>query len=193
MQEIVFATNNPNKLEEIRQIFGKQVKILSLKDINCSEELPETQASLEGNALQKAKYVNEHYGFDCFADDTGLEVHALEGRPGVYSARYAGPECSSEENIEKLLNEMKGKPERKAVFRTVIAWVSEKGNLTFEGAVNGKISENRKGTKGFGYDPIFIPAGYNESFAQMSAEQKNGISHRRRAVDAFSTAFLAGQ
>ena len=183
--QIVFATNNNNKIKEIRAILGDRFKVLSLSDIQCDEELPETTETLEGNALQKAQYVFDNYGHACFADDTGLEVSALSGRPGVYSARYAGQDCSSSDNIEKLLNEMKGVDDRSARFRTVIAWVKKDDFQLFEGQVEGEISTDIRGEGGFGYDPVFIPSGYNSSFAEMSSEEKNAISHRKRAMEKF--------
>jgi XTP/dITP diphosphohydrolase len=183
--QIVFATNNANKIAEIRAIVGERIQILSLSDIQCDEELPETSETLEGNALQKAQYVFDHYGHVCFADDTGLEVSALEGRPGVYSARYAGKECSSADNIEKLLNEMNGKEDRTAQFRTVIAWVKKDDFQLFEGQVEGVISTIIRGEGGFGYDPVFIPSGFEQSFAEMLPTEKNAISHRKRAMDKF--------
>lgn len=183
--QIVFATNNENKIKEIRAIVGDDLEILSLSDIQCDEELPETSDTLEGNALQKAQYVKDHYGHDCFADDTGLEVSALDGRPGVYSARYAGPDCSSSDNIKKLMQEMTGQENRSAQFRTVIAWVKKDDFQLFEGQVEGEISSEIRGEGGFGYDPLFIPSGFDKSFAEMSSDEKNAISHRKRAMDKF--------
>jgi XTP/dITP diphosphohydrolase len=183
--QIVFATNNANKIKEIRAILGDRIDVLSLSDIQCDEELPETTETLEGNALQKAQYVLDHYGYECFADDTGLEVSALSGRPGVYSARYAGPDCSSSDNIKKLLTEMKGKQDRSAQFRTVIAWVKKEDFQLFEGQVEGEISTEIRGEGGFGYDPVFIPSGHNFSFAEMSSDEKNAISHRKKAMEKF--------
>jgi XTP/dITP diphosphohydrolase len=185
MKKLVFASNNPNKLKEIQDVLAN-VEILSLKDIECFDELPETQDTLEGNAFQKAQYVKDHFGFDCFADDTGLMVEALDGRPGVYSARYAGPDCSSEENMDLLLKELSEKDNRKAKFSTVIALVTEKDQQSFEGSVEGVILEARSGSEGFGYDPIFKPESSDVSFAQMSKSDKNKISHRGRAVKKFS-------
>ncbi|HEY6161623.1 MAG TPA: non-canonical purine NTP diphosphatase [Bacteroidia bacterium] len=180
---IVFATNNKNKIYEVSRSIGERIKLLSLEEIGCSEELPETQATLEGNALQKARYVFEKYGADCFADDTGLEIAALEGRPGVYSARYAGEEKNAEHNMKKVLEEMEGKADRSAKFRTVIALVTGGKEYLFEGAVEGMILEKKQGGKGFGYDPIFSPlSNPGISFAQMSIEEKNKISHRGIAV-----------
>lgn len=185
--KIVFATNNSHKLEEIRQILGKSIEVLSLADINCHEDIPETAPTIEGNAMMKARYVYDKYGTPCFADDTGLEVEALDGAPGVYSARYAGGEGhDSEANMRKLLHEMEGKENRSARFRTVIALIEQKDGQpvahTFEGRIEGRISDEKRGTSGFGYDPIFVPEGYEQSFAELGNEIKNKISHRARAV-----------
>jgi len=180
--KIVFATNNPNKLAEIRQLMPKGIVILSLKDINCFEELPETSETLEDNAAQKAFYVFDNYGQNCFADDTGLEIDALDGRPGVYSARYAGLECKPEDNIQKILEEMKGEMNRDASFRTIISLVIDGEEFQFEGEVEGQIIPEKWGKKGFGYDPIFLADGHEKSFAQMSMEEKGAISHRGLAV-----------
>lgn len=185
--KIVFATNNSHKLEEIRQILGKSIEVLSLADINCHEDIPETAPTIEGNAMMKARYVYDKYGTPCFADDTGLEVDALDGAPGVYSARYAGGEGhDSEANMRKLLHEMEGKENRRAQFRTVIALIEQKDGKpvahTFEGKIEGHISDEKRGTSGFGYDPIFVPEGYEQSFAELGNEIKNKISHRARAV-----------
>lgn len=185
--KIVFATNNSHKLEEIRQILGKSIEVLSLADINCHEDIPETAPTIEGNAMMKARYVYDKYGTPCFADDTGLEVEALDGAPGVYSARYAGGEGhDSEANMRKLLHELEGKENRRAQFRTVIALIEQKDGKpvahTFEGKIEGHISNEKRGTSGFGYDPIFVPEGYEQSFAELGNEIKNKISHRARAV-----------
>lgn len=182
MQEIVFATNNQHKLSELRRIAGDRFHILSLADIDCHEEIPETADTLEGNALQKARYVKEHYGYDCFADDTGLMVDALGGAPGVYSARYAGPGHDSAANMRLLLENMEGKADRKARFMTVIALILNGEELTFEGRVEGEILTAPEGDGGFGYDPVFRPEGEAVSFALMSADAKNAISHRGRAT-----------
>jgi len=180
--KLVFATNNAHKLEEVRQILGERFNVLSLNDINCHEDIPETADTFQGNALQKARYVKEHYGYDCFADDTGLEVTALNGAPGVHSARYAGNH-DSEANMTKLLAELKEKSDRSAQFRTVIALLLNGQEVLFEGIVKGKIATERHyGDGGFGYDPLFIPDGYTQTFSQMSSESKNLISHRGRAV-----------
>ena len=184
--KLVFATNNKHKLEEVRDIVGDRVEILSLNDINCNDEIPETADTLQGNALIKARYIYEKYGVDCFADDTGLEVEALDGAPGVYSARYAGDECDSEANMQKLLQNLTGKSERSAQFRTVIALIINGEEKLFNGVVKGEISTGKMGDSGFGYDPIFIPEGFSQSFAQMSSEMKNSISHRFRATEQLS-------
>lgn len=180
--KLVFATNNRHKLDEVRAIVGDRIEILSLNDIGCHEDIPETADTLQGNALIKARYIYEKYGADCFADDTGLEVEELGGEPGVYSARYAGEECSSEANMKKLLHNLKGKKNRNAQFRTVIALIIDGEEKLFNGIVKGSITEEKRGDSGFGYDPIFVPEGFSESFAQMSSEQKNSISHRYRAT-----------
>ena len=184
---LVFATNNQHKLEEIRSILGSRFEILSLNDIGCHVDIPETANTLEGNAIQKARYIVDHYGYDCFADDTGLEVPALGGEPGVHSARYAeGTDHNSEANMQKLLHRLEGVDDRRAQFRTVIclARKGDSSNYTlFEGVVKGTISKEKQGTEGFGYDPIFVPEGYNESFAQLGMDVKNHISHRARAVE----------
>ena len=188
--KLVFATNNQHKLDEVRKITAGNTEIVSLSDINCHEEIPETADTLEGNALQKARYIKEHFGYDCFADDTGLEVEALHNAPGVYSARYAGPGHDSEANMNKLLHEMEGKENRKARFRTVIALILEGKEYLFEGAVNGTIIKEKKGGSGFGYDPIFMPDTYAQTFAEMGNDIKNRISHRAEAVKKL-TAFLS--
>lgn len=182
MQDIVFATNNAHKLDEIRRITEGRFRILSLREIGCNEELPETADTLEGNALMKARYVKTHYGYDCFADDTGLMVDALDGAPGVYSARYAGPGHDSAANMALLLRNLSGIDRRSARFVTVIALIIGGQELTFEGRVEGEILTEAHGTAGFGYDPIFKPLESPVSFAEMSAEAKNAISHRGRAT-----------
>ena len=180
--ELVFATNNAHKLEEVRQILGDRFVIRSLKEIGCTEDIPETGDTFQDNALQKARYVKEHYGYDCFADDTGLEVTALGGAPGVHSARYAGNH-DSEANMTKLLHQLEKKFDRSAQFRTVVALILNGQEVLFEGIVTGKIATERHyGDGGFGYDPIFVPDGYTETFSQMSSQGKNLISHRGRAV-----------
>ena len=181
--KLVFASGNPHKLKEIADILGEGYTLLSLKDIGCQEDIPEPWPSLEENALAKARYVSSNYGLDCFADDTGLEVEALEGRPGVKSARYAGPGKNSHDNMMKLLQEMEGITNRRARFRAVIALIHDGQEFLFEGIVNGHITHEPRGKGGFGYDPVFIPEGYAQTFAELSAEIKNGISHRFRATD----------
>jgi len=180
--KIVFATNNPNKLKEIQSLMPTGIEILSLKEIGCTEDIPETGDTLEANAFQKAHYLKEHYGYDCFADDTGLEVESLNGAPGVYSARYAGPERSAEANMAKILEELKGTENRKAQFRTAIALILNGEEQVFEGKVEGHISKAKQGEEGFGYDPIFLPENNQRSFAQMTMAEKGAISHRGRAV-----------
>ncbi len=182
-RKLVFATNNPHKLEEIKAILGDKIEILSLSDINCHADIPETSDTLEGNARQKSLYIYEHYGMDCFADDTGLEVESLNGAPGVYSARYAGDGHDSQANMRKLLNEMKEKNDRRARFRTVISLIEKGEEQQFEGIVQGEILRETRGSSGFGYDPIFKPEGYEETFAELGNEIKNKISHRARAVN----------
>ncbi len=182
MIELVFATNNPHKLDEIKAAVGDGIKILSLKEIGCFDDIPETAQTLEGNASQKSFYIYNKYGNNCFADDTGLEVEAFDGRPGVYSARYAGPGHDHEKNMDKVLSELKDKQNRKARFRTVISLIIEGKEYFFEGIVKGIILKERHGKKGFGYDPIFQPEGYQESFAEMDLAEKNKISHRGIAV-----------
>ncbi len=176
--KLVFATNNKHKLEEVREILGKKFEILSLKDINCFEEIPETQNTIEGNASQKANYIYEKYKINCFADDTGLMIDALNGAPGVYSARYAGENCSYEDNVNKVLSELEGNTERNAYFKTVISLIINGKEYTFDGVVKGKITESKKGISGFGYDPIFLPEGKTKTFAELNSEEKNEISHR---------------
>lgn len=182
MKDIVFATNNAHKADEIRQILKGRYNLLTLADIGCHDDIPETAETLEGNAELKARYVHERYGYDCFADDTGLEVEALDGAPGVYSARYAGPGHDSQANMAKLLGELEGKENRNARFRTVIALVIGGDMVLVDGIVEGHITEIPSGNDGFGYDPVFMPSGYDRTFAQMSADEKNAISHRGRAV-----------
>lgn len=180
--KLCFATNNKGKLSEIQGMLGNNFRILSLQDIGCTEELPETESTIEGNSLQKASYVFNKYNINCFADDTGLEVDALDGAPGVISARYAGPECSPQDNMDLLLDKLEGEQNRKANFRTVITLIIDGKVHAFEGKVNGTILKEQKGTKGFGYDPIFLPEGLEKSFAEISQEEKNAISHRGRAI-----------
>ena len=192
--KIVFATNNQHKLQEIRDILGSNYEVVSLKEIGCNVDIPETGNTLEENALQKAQYIYDHYHISCFADDTGLEVETLNGAPGVHSARYAeGTDHDSEANMAKLLRELEGKENRQARFRTVICYIEKQAVCPcgctsikkvhqFEGIVNGSIATEKHGTEGFGYDPIFVPEGYDKSFAELGEEIKNGISHRARAV-----------
>lgn len=182
MKKIVFATNNINKLRELRDIVGDKYEILGLKDIGCDVDIPETSDTLEGNAEIKARFIKEYYGYDCFADDTGLEVDALDGAPGVMSARYAGDNHDSLANMELLLSNMKDKENRKARFRTVIALNINDEIKLMDGIVNGVITHSPQGEKGFGYDPIFKPDGYEETFAMMNSELKNSISHRGKAT-----------
>ena len=184
--KLVFATNNEHKLQEVRDIIGSGVEILSLSDINCNDDIPETADTLDGNALIKARYIYEKYNVNCFADDTGLEVDALDGAPGVYSARYAGDAHDSEANMKKLLENLTGKNNRDAQFRTVIALIIDGEEKLFNGIVKGKITEEKRGNSGFGYDPIFVPEGYSKSFAQMDSSTKNSISHRYRATKQLS-------
>lgn len=180
--QLCFATNNAHKLKELQQMVGPGIKLLSLKDIGCTEEIPETGNTLRDNAWQKANYVKTKYGIDCFADDTGLEVDHLGGAPGVYSARYAG-DANSEKNVKLLLTNLTGEKNRLAQFRTVIALlINNEPPKYFEGVVKGEITENRRGNSGFGYDPVFIPTGFRHTFAEMTAEEKNRISHRALAV-----------
>lgn len=181
--KIVFATNNKHKLEEIKDILGKDFEIVSLDEIGCHEDIPETGLTLEENARQKSTYIVEHYNHDCFADDTGLEVDSLNGEPGVHSARYAeGTDHDSEANMRKLLSKMSNVKDRTARFRTVISLIINGVEHQFEGRVEGRIATEKHGTEGFGYDPIFIPEGYDKSFAELGEEVKNQISHRARAV-----------
>ena len=182
-KKLVVATNNAHKLKEIADILDEKIELLSLKDINCHVDIPETADTLEGNARQKALYIYKNYGMDCFADDTGLEVEALNGAPGVFSARYAGEDHDSEANMQKLLRELKGKENRKAQFRTAICLIMNGKEYLFEGIVKGKIIEEKRGVTGFGYDPIFVPEGYDLTFAEPGNDIKNTISHRARAVE----------
>lgn len=181
-KKLVFATNNHHKLTEIKAILGEQIEILSLNDINCHVDIPETADTLEGNAKMKAEYIYQHYHLDCFADDTGLEVKALNGAPGVFSARYAGEGHDSQANMKKLLEHLKGKTNREAQFRTAICLIENGEEHLFEGLVKGKIIEEKRGEAGFGYDPVFVPDGYDKTFAELGEDIKNQISHRARAV-----------
>lgn len=180
--KICFATNNAHKITEVQQLLGKSFDIVSLQDIGCTEELPETQDTLEGNSAQKANFVHQHYRTDCFADDTGLEIPALSGEPGVHSAHYAGKQRNSQANMQKVLDKLRGVIDRRAQFRTVITLILDGKAHTFEGIAPGTIAQVPSGHQGFGYDPIFIPEGNKQSFAEMSLEEKNQISHRARAV-----------
>jgi len=182
MKKLVFATNNKHKLAEVRAILKDQFEVYSLAEINCFDDIPETADTLEGNAEQKAVWVLEKYGYDCFADDSGLEIEALDGRPGVYSARYAGEDCSFDDNNKKVLKELEGIENRNAKFRTVICLKLSGETKLFSGEVEGEITKEYKGSKGFGYDPIFVPKGYSESYAEMGDELKNSMSHRYRAT-----------
>ncbi|AUC81050.1 non-canonical purine NTP diphosphatase [Lacinutrix sp. Bg11-31] len=180
--QLVFATNNLNKLKEVQSLIPSSIKLLSLKDIGCFEDVPETQNTIKGNAVQKAEYIKEHYGYNCFADDTGLEVEALNNEPGVFSARYAGPKRDANDNMDLLLKNLKEKPNRKAQFKTVVS-LNLNGELkTFTGICKGEITLDKKGDQGFGYDPIFMPNGYTETFAEIDLKLKNKIGHRGKAV-----------
>lgn len=183
MEELVIATNNQHKVEEIRRALGNKIKLISLKDLGCREEIPEDGTTLKENAYQKAKYIWDKYKKNCFADDTGLMVEALGGAPGVYSARYAGEHCSFDDNIDLLLENMEGKTNRNAYFATVICLIQDGEPVYFEGKCEGCILTERYGRGGFGYDPIFMPKGYGESFAEISMEEKNKISHRGKATE----------
>ena len=189
---IVFATNNQHKLDEIKKISTGQLEILSLSDINCHEEIPETGDTLKENALIKAHFVKKKFDMDCFADDTGLEVEALENAPGIHSSRYAGPDCDPEDNMQKLLQELQNKTNRKAQFRTVIALLLKGEVHYFEGIIRGEIIHQKKGTNGFGYDPIFKPKGYDRTFGELSEDIKNSLSHRSIATKKL-VAFLLQQ
>ena len=182
MKKLVFATNNKNKVNEVRAILPSNFKLLSLKDIACEEELPENQDTIEGNALEKANYLYDNYGFNCFSEDTGLEIKSLNNAPGVYSARYAGPQRNSDDNINKVLNDLKGIKDRRARFRTVVALIIDGKRQLFEGVVEGEILNEREGINGFGYDPIFKPNGFDHSFGILNEKIKLEISHRTRAV-----------
>ncbi len=182
MQKIVFATGNPNKIKEVKELLNNQFEIIGLKDIGCHEDIPETQPTIEGNALQKARYVVDNYKVNCFAEDTGLEIESLNMEPGVYSARYAGPQRNSEDNMNLVLEKLKNHDNRNARFKTVVALIIDGEEFTFEGIVNGKIAFERTGEGGFGYDPIFLPEDQKISFAEMGSVEKNKISHRGRAV-----------
>lgn len=183
--QLIFATNNKHKLEEIEKLLTNVCKIKSLKDLNITEDIPETHETLEENAIEKASYIYNKFGLNCFADDTGLEIEALDGRPGVYSARYAGEGCSFDDNVNKILLELKEITNRNARFRTIIALLSDGKILTFEGEIKGKIISEKQGREGFGYDPVFVPEGYTQTFAEMDLTLKNKISHRSRVIEKF--------
>ncbi len=185
--QLVFATNNLNKLKEVQVLMPKHIKLLSLKDIGCFEDVPETQNTIEGNAIQKATYIKQQYGYDCFADDTGLEVNALNGAPGVYSARYAGEQRNANDNTNKLLSELNTIKDRKGQFKTVIALQLNNESTTFMGICKGEITLTKQGNKGFGYDPIFKPEGEKVTFAEMDLRVKNSIGHRGKAVSKLVT------
>ena len=182
IMQLVFASNNKNKIKEIQLLVPQSIKVLSLEDIGCFEEIPETEDTIEGNAIQKANYVTEKYGYNCFADDTGLEVEALNGEPGVYSARYAGEQKDATDNMDKLLNNLKGISNRNAQFKTVIALNLNGNQFLFTGIIKGKIIEEKIGSNGFGYDPIFVAEGYSQTFAELTIGEKSVISHRGLAV-----------
>lgn len=183
IEELLFATNNQHKLKEIREIIGQTFRIISLKDVGFTGDVPETQETIEGNARQKARFIFEKTGRPCFADDTGLEIDALDGRPGVYSARYAGEGCRFEDNIVKILTELQGVTNRKARFRCVVCLIIDNQEHLFEGKVEGTILADKRGSDGFGYDPVFLPDGETSTFAEMPPYLKNGISHRGKAVN----------
>lgn len=176
--KLVFASNNQNKIAEIKQMLPKSIELLSLEDIGCTEDIPETAETIEGNAILKANYVTEKFGYSCFADDTGLEVEVLNGEPGVYSARYAGEQKNANDNMDKLLHNLKDKSNRKAQFKTIIALNINNEQHLFEGIIKGQIISEKRGTKGFGYDPIFIPEGFTNTFAEMEMHEKAKLSHR---------------
>lgn len=180
--KLVFATNNKNKIKEIKQLLDNSIDLLSLEDIGCLEDIPETADTIEGNAIQKAQYVYENYGYNCFADDTGLEIEALNGEPGVYSARYAGEQKNANENMDKVLKKLEKMSNRNAQFKTIIALIIDGKTTCFEGKIKGKITLKKSGSEGFGYDPIFQPEGYSITFSEMQLKEKNKISHRGRAT-----------
>lgn len=191
---LCFATNNAHKIDEVRAALNNRFSISTLTEIHCNQELPETSTTLEGNSLQKALFVWDHFHIPCFADDTGLEVEALNNEPGVYSARYAGPQRKSDDNITLLLKNLSGKSNRRARFRTVFTLVGIEDNpLTFEGIVEGEIISERRGSAGFGYDPVFRPDGFDTTFAEMTMEQKNQVSHRSRALQKLASYLLSSQ
>jgi XTP/dITP diphosphohydrolase len=181
--KLLFATNNKHKLSEVRDAAGEMIEILGLSEVGFAGDIPEDHETLEENALQKARFIKQQTGMDCFADDTGLEIDALDGRPGVFSARYAGNQCNPEENIKKVLSEMEGIGQRRACFRTVIALIMNDEEFLFEGVAEGEIIKEKRGISGFGYDPVFLPQGFKETFAEMDNALKNKISHRAKAVN----------
>ena len=185
--QLVFATHNLNKFKEVQVLVPKHIHLLSLNDIGCTTDIPETGNTLEENAQLKADYITSHYGYSCFADDTGLVVDSLDGAPGIYSARYAGPQKNASDNMDKLLDALVGKKNRKARFKTVIALNLKQGNFVFHGIVEGQITHSKKGIDGFGYDPIFLPEGYKKTFAELDMTTKNSISHRGKAIQQFLT------
>ncbi|WP_339873440.1 non-canonical purine NTP diphosphatase [Olleya marilimosa] len=185
--QLVFATNNLNKVKEVQALIPAHIKLLSLKDIGCFEDVPETQPTIKGNAIQKAEFIKKHYGYNCFADDTGLEVEALHGAPGVFSARYAGPKRNDNDNMDLLLSNLKDTSNRKAQFKTVIALHLKDQVQTFTGICKGEITTTKHGNKGFGYDPIFKPNGHTQTFAEISLDKKNSIGHRGKAVQLLVT------
>ncbi|PQJ74269.1 non-canonical purine NTP diphosphatase [Polaribacter gangjinensis] len=192
--KLVFSTNNNHKLKEVQEMLPKSIQLVSLKDINCTEDVAETETTLQGNAALKANFITQNFQLDCFADDTGLEVTCLGGKPGVYSARFAGEPSNAEKNMEKLLHEMAGFTDRSAQFRTVICLNLEGNQYYFEGICKGTILTTKQGTAGFGYDPIFQPEGFQQSFAEMTSEEKNKISHRALAIEklvAFLTNYVS--
>lgn len=192
MNPIVIATNNPHKIKEIHEILNGAFEVKGLKEIGCTEELPETTGTIPGNAVQKAQYVFDHYGVDCFAEDTGLEIDALNGAPGVDTAHYAGPERNALANMDLVLRQLSGREDRSARFRTVIALILGGNLYTFEGVVEGRIAKTRSGQDGFGYDPIFMPNGYEQTFAELSSDIKNTISHRGRAMEKLKAFLIEG-
>jgi XTP/dITP diphosphohydrolase len=180
--QLVFATNNKNKIKELKNLLPTSLNVLSLEDINCKEDIPETSDTIAGNALQKAKYVFDNYGYNCFADDTGLEIESLNGEPGIYSARYAGAQRDANDNMDKVLDNLKEHSNRNAHFKTAIALIIDGTSTLFEGIAQGEITTTKSGAEGFGYDPIFKPEGYTTTFSEMSLDKKNKISHRGKAV-----------
>ena len=192
MKVLVFATNNAHKAREIESILGPGFQIKTLRDIGCLEDIEETEPTLEGNALLKARYVKERYGYDCFSEDTGLEVTSLDGAPGVHTARYAGPGRDPDDNIQLLLKNLENKSDRSARFRTIIALLYDQQEVLLEGICQGSIATEKRGTGGFGYDPVFVPDGYDHTFAELGDEVKNGISHRERATAKLLEAIRGG-